>query len=81
MTTAAWALVLAFVLFFALMIPVWPYSIVWGYYPSGAILILLLLFVTLLLLGALGEVNEPPTVRRAEEDRLRDEPSTRHPVR
>lgn len=33
------------------VIPTWPYSQSWGYYPSGALSTVLLVFVILMLLG------------------------------
>jgi len=41
------ALVLAFLV---LSLPTWPYSVGWGYYPSGGLGILLLFLLVLLLL-------------------------------
>ena len=32
-------------------LPAWPYSTGWGYYPSGALGIILLVVIVLLLLG------------------------------
>jgi len=32
-------------------VPAWPYSSGWGYYPSGLLGIILVVFVVLLLLG------------------------------
>jgi hypothetical protein len=34
-------------------LPTWPYSAGWGYYPSGALGVLLLIVVVLLLTGRL----------------------------
>ncbi|HVT27426.1 MAG TPA: DUF3309 family protein [Lacipirellulaceae bacterium] len=33
--------------------PAWPYSRGWGYYPSGGLGVVLLIFVVLLLMGQL----------------------------
>ena len=33
--------------------PAWPYSRGWGYYPSGVLGVVLLIFVVLLLMGQL----------------------------
>jgi hypothetical protein len=43
-------LILLVILVIALL-PSWPYSRSWGYYPSGGIGLLVLLLVVLLLLG------------------------------
>lgn len=43
-------LILLLVLLFAAA-PAWPYSRGWGYYPSGTVGTILLIFVILLLLG------------------------------
>lgn len=43
-------LIVLLVLLFAAA-PAWPYSRGWGYYPSGAVGTILLIFVILLLLG------------------------------
>lgn len=32
-------------------LPSWPYSTAWGYYPSGALGIILLILIVLILLG------------------------------
>jgi hypothetical protein len=32
-------------------LPTWPYSAAWGYYPSGGLGLLLVIFVIVLLLG------------------------------
>jgi Protein of unknown function (DUF3309) len=34
-------------------LPTWPYSSGWGYYPSGGLGLILLIFIVLLLLGRL----------------------------
>lgn len=43
-------IVLLIVLLFALA-PTWPYSRSWGYYPSGTLGVVLLVFMVLVLLG------------------------------
>lgn len=43
-------LILLIILLFA-VVPAWPYSRGWGYYPSGGIGLVLLVMVILLLLG------------------------------
>lgn len=35
------------------MLPAWPYSSGWGYYPSGGLGLVLLILIILLLLGKL----------------------------
>jgi hypothetical protein len=34
-------------------LPTWPYSSGWGYYPSGGLGLILVIFIVLLLLGRL----------------------------
>jgi hypothetical protein len=48
-------LLLAIILFLLLvgLLPTWPYSTGWGYYPSGGLGLLLLILVILLLMGRL----------------------------
>jgi Protein of unknown function (DUF3309) len=43
-------LILVIVLLLAVL-PTWPYSVGWGYYPSGGLGLLLLLVVVLLLMN------------------------------
>ena len=43
-------LILLFVLLFAVL-PTWPYSSGWGYYPSGGLGLILLVVIILLLTG------------------------------
>lgn len=35
-------------------VPAWPYSRAWGYYPSGILGVLLMIFIILLLFGQLN---------------------------
>ncbi len=35
-------------------VPAWPYSRSWGYYPSGVVGVILVVFIVLLLLGQLN---------------------------
>jgi len=35
-------------------LPTWPYSSGWGYYPSGGLGLVLIIFVVLLLMGRLA---------------------------
>ena len=35
-------------------LPTWPYSSGWGYYPSGGLGLMLVIFVVLLLMGRLA---------------------------
>lgn len=46
-------IVLVVILIFALLgvIPAWPHSRNWGYYPSGGIGLILIIIIILLLLG------------------------------
>jgi hypothetical protein len=46
-----WLLLLIVLLL--ILLPTWPYSRGWGYYPSGGIGLVLLILVVLLLLGYL----------------------------
>jgi hypothetical protein len=48
--TSTLLLILLVILVLALL-PTWPYSRSWGYYPSGGIGLLVLVLVVLLLLG------------------------------
>ena len=34
--------------------PAWPYSRGWGYYPSGIVGVILLVFIVMLLMGRVG---------------------------
>jgi len=44
-------LLLLLVILLAASVPAWPYSRGWGYYPSGGLGLVLLIFVILLLMG------------------------------
>ena len=44
-------LVIILVLLLIGALPTWPYSNSWGYYPSGGLGLVLLIFIVLLLLG------------------------------
>jgi hypothetical protein len=46
-------LVVLLVLLLVGILPVWPYSSAWGYYPSGGLGLLVLILVVLLLAGRL----------------------------
>ena len=46
-------LILLVILLFA-AVPSWPYSRGWGYYPSGIVGVILIVFIVLLLLGQLN---------------------------
>jgi len=46
-------LIVVLVLFVLGMLPVWPHSASWGYYPSGGVGLVLVVLVVLLLLGRL----------------------------
>ncbi|MGE0260851.1 MAG: DUF3309 family protein [Alphaproteobacteria bacterium] len=43
---------LILILIIIAVLPAWPYSSGWGYYPSGGIGVLLVILIVLLLLGA-----------------------------
>ncbi len=49
--TAQLVLVIILVLLLIGMLPAWPYSSGWGYYPSGGVGLLVLILVVLLVLG------------------------------
>ena len=42
-------------------LPAWPYSSGWGYYPSGALGVILLVVLVLFLAGRVGRSARPPT--------------------
>ena len=44
-------LLILLVILLAGSVPAWPYSRGWGYYPSGGLGLVLLIFVILLLMG------------------------------
>jgi Protein of unknown function (DUF3309) len=46
-------LVILLILLLIGALPTWPYSSGWGYYPSGGLGLILLIFIVLLLLGRL----------------------------
>jgi len=46
-------LILVLVLLLIGVVPVWPYSRAWGYYPSGLLGVVLLVLILLLLIGRL----------------------------
>ena len=46
-------LVIVLVLFLIVVLPTWPHSSSWGYYPSGGLGTVLIIVVVLLLVGRL----------------------------
>jgi hypothetical protein len=50
--TVQLVLVIVLVLLLLGLLPLWPYSSSWGYFPSGGIGLLLLIVVILVLVGA-----------------------------
>jgi hypothetical protein len=46
-------LILLLVVLLLVLVPAWPYSRSWGYYPSGALGAVLLVVIALVLLGKL----------------------------
>ncbi|MGD9616397.1 MAG: DUF3309 family protein [Alphaproteobacteria bacterium] len=44
-------LLIILILLIIALVPAWPYSRGWGYYPSGGIGVLLIILIVLLLLG------------------------------
>ena len=53
MSTLGTILIVVLVLFLLGVLPTWPHSRSWGYYPSGGVGLLLVILVILLLLGRL----------------------------
>jgi len=52
-STVRIVLVVILVLLLVGMLPAWPYSSGWGYYPSGGLGLVLLIIIVLLLAGKL----------------------------
>jgi hypothetical protein len=52
-STTRIVLVVILVLLVIGMLPAWPYSTGWGYYPSGGLGLILLIIIVLLLAGKL----------------------------
>jgi hypothetical protein len=52
-STVRIVLIVVLVLLLIGMLPAWPYSSGWGYYPSGGLGLILLILVVLLLAGKL----------------------------
>lgn len=50
-STARLLLIVILVILLLGLLPAWPYSAGWGYYPSGGIGLLLLIIIILLVLG------------------------------
>jgi Protein of unknown function (DUF3309) len=46
-------LLIIVILLLIAVLPTWPYSAGWGYYPSGGLGLILLIIIILLVLGAL----------------------------
>ncbi len=44
-------LLIIFIILLIGLLPAWPYSSGWGYYPSGGVGLILLIIIILLLLG------------------------------
>ena len=49
-----WLLLILLVILLIGAVPSWPYSRGWGYYPSGIVGVILVVFIVLLLLGQLN---------------------------
>ena len=49
--TARLILIVVLVILLLGLLPAWPYSAGWGYYPSGGVGLLLLIIILLLLVG------------------------------
>ncbi len=48
---AGWWLILLLVIILIAAVPAWPYSRGWGYYPSGAVGLIVVILIIVLLLG------------------------------
>lgn len=70
LTPTVWGFVIFLGLLFLLFLPVWPYSIIWGYYPAGALGVILVVFITLALLGgfAVADREPQPNFKKASDD-------------
>jgi hypothetical protein len=51
--TVRTVLLVILILFLVGMLPAWPYSAGWGYYPSGGVGLLLVVLLVLLVVGKL----------------------------
>jgi Protein of unknown function (DUF3309) len=51
MSTSSLLIIIILVILIAGAAPTWPYSTGWGYYPSGGLGLILVIFVVLMLLG------------------------------
>lgn len=49
----SWLLLLVLILILLAVLPSWPYSRTWGYWPSGTITLIVVIVVILFLLGYL----------------------------
>ena len=47
------ALIIVLIIVMLAFLPAWPYSVGWGYYPSGGVGLVLLIMIILLLTGRL----------------------------
>jgi uncharacterized protein DUF3309 len=52
-STARTVLIIVLILLLLGLLPAWPYSAGWGYYPSGGLGLVLLIIIILLLMGKL----------------------------
>jgi len=52
-STARIVLIVVLIVLLLGMLPTWPYSAGWGYYPSGGVGLLVLILIILLVLGKL----------------------------
>lgn len=50
--TVQLVLVILLILLLIGLLPTWPYSTGWGYYPSGGVGLLLIIIIVLIVLGA-----------------------------
>lgn len=51
--SSRYILIIVIVVLLIFAAPAWPYSRRWGYYPSGALSLILIILIILLLLGRL----------------------------
>jgi hypothetical protein len=52
-STVRTVIIVALILFLLGLLPVWPYSSGWGYYPSGGLGFVVVIVIILVLLGKL----------------------------
>ena len=58
--TARLVLVILLILLLIGMLPLWPYSSGWGYYPSGGLGLVLIIVIIIAVMGSRGSGLTPP---------------------